>query len=101
MIIPRENHCCPQLLWLVALPLQPRCNCRLLHSHYLPPGSYSTRLRCDCAADAERAMDRVVLLSAETSRRVPLAPSLLLQYWLAVSMQPGSYHLQVFASLAR
>ena len=40
-------------------------------------------------------MDRVVLLSAESSRRVPLAPSLLLQYWLAVSMQPGSYHLQV------
>ncbi len=48
--------------------------------------------------DDERAGDRVVLLFAETAGkagRVPLAPSLLLQYWLAVSMQPGSYHLQV------
>ena len=45
-------------------------------------------------------MDRVVLLLAETNRRVPLAPSLLLQYWLAVSMQPGSYQLQVRVLLA-
>ena len=37
----------------------------------------------------------MVLLWAKSSRRVPLAPSLLLQYWLAVSMQPGSYQLQV------
>ena len=40
----------------------------------------------------------MVLLWAETSRRVPLAPSLLLQYWLAVSVQPGSYQLQVGSS---
>ncbi len=41
----------------------------------------------------------MVLLWAETSRRVPLAPSLLLQYWLAVSTQPGSYQLQVHACM--
>lgn len=35
------------------------------------------------------------LLWAENSRKLPLAPSLLLQYWLAVSMQPDSYRLQV------
>ena len=52
--------------------------------------------------DGERAGDRVVLLFAETAGkagRVPLAPSLLLQYWLAVSTQPGSYHLQVLVML--
>ena len=56
---------------------------------------------CMVAADPERARDRVVLLWAETSRRVPLAPSLLLQYWLAVSTQPGSYQLQVRARMQR
>ena len=35
------------------------------------------------------------LLWAENSRKLPLAPSLLLQYWLSVSMQPPSYRLQV------
>ena len=42
-----------------------------------------------------------MLLFAETAGkagRVPLAPSVLLQYWLAVSMQPGSYQLQVLVS---
>lgn len=50
---------------------------------------------CSAPADPERACDRVYLLWAENSRKLPLAPSLLLQYWLAVSMQPDSYRLQV------
>ena len=52
---------------------------------------------CQPAADPERAADRVYLLWAENSRKSSLAPSLLLQYWLAVSMQPDSYRLQARA----
>ena len=63
----------------------------MLKSPAVPAGG------CAAPADLERAGDRVYLLWAENSRKLPLAPSLLLQYWLAVSMQPDSYRLQVRA----